>query len=189
MPSILWERIDGTGLDRCSIETVADGHRLAGTALLSLDEAPHEIRYTIITDRYWRTRTVGAHVQSPEGDRRLALSGDGEGSWSVSDDPIIELYGAIDVDLAWTPASNTLPILRLGLAVGASAEIVAAHVAYPSREHTRAKQRYERIAEDRYLYSTGPVGSERSVEAELIVNEHGLVVDYPDGWKTVVQSG
>jgi hypothetical protein len=182
VPAILWRRLDTPGFDRCELTATPDGHRLAGTALVVFDDVPYEIRYTVITDRRWRTRTVGAHVQGPEGDRRLALTADGEGGWSVSDSPVLDLYGAIDVDLAWTPATNTLPVNRLELQVGEETEITAAYIQFPAHEIKRVSQRYQRIADQRYLYSQG------SFRAEVAVDENGLVVDYQGVWESVTSS-
>lgn len=182
MEAILWRRIDQPGLERCVIESVPDGYRLAGTVLMVVAAEPIEIRYSVITDGNWLTRTVGAHVQTPSGDRRLALTGDGAGSWSTSDDPLLELFGAIDVNLAWTPATNTVAIRRLDLEVGEMAETPAVHIAFPAHEIERRTHSYERLAPLRYRYRTG------DYQADLAVNEEGLVVAYPGRW-TVEAAG
>ena len=178
MPSILWRRIDRVGMERAVIEPTPDGFRLTGTVLLVEDDGPIEIRYSVLTDGDWRTLTVGAHVQASGGDRRMALNSDGEGTWSAGDDPVLELYGAIDVDLAWTPATSTIAIRRLNLEVGASAEASAVHIAYPAHEIERRTDYYERLAPLRYRYRSG------DFQTDLTVNNHGLIVAYPGGWTT-----
>lgn len=178
MPSILWRRLDRTGMERATLESTPDGFRFAGTVLLVEPDGPIEIRYSVLTDTEWRTRTVGAHVQSVAGDRRLALNSDGSGTWSAGDDPVLELYGAVDVDLAWTPATSTLPIRRLNLALGESAEVSTVHIAFPAHEIERRTHRYERLAPLRYRYRSG------DFETDLTVNEQGLVVAYPGHWTT-----
>jgi len=89
---------------------------------------------------------------------------------------IPELDGAIDVDFAFTPATNTLPLRRLGLTVGEHADIDVARVAFPERSIGVARQRYERLSENTYRYSSGDVA------VTLTVSEEGLVVDYPGIW-------
>ena len=179
MPSVLWRRIDGTGFDRCTLRRAEGGYRLAGTALLAVDGTPFEIRYTVLVDEQWHTRTVGAHVHSDAGDRRLAMTASGTGAWEVTDAPVAELDEALDVDLSWTPATNTLPIRRLRLAPGDAAEVTAAHIAFPDTNIAALPQRYQRISEDRYRYSTG------DLSAELLVDEDGLVRSYQGVWETV----
>ena len=171
----MW-RGPGGSSERATLDQITDGWRLAGTTLLSLDDGPFEIRYSVILDAEWRPRTVGAHVQGPAGDRRMALTGGGEGGWTVTDQPILELFGATDVDLAWTPATNTLPIRRLGLDVGETGSIVAVRVAFPEHEIERVTQHYERTGPDTYRYRSG------DFVGELVVDEHGLVVDYAGLW-------
>jgi hypothetical protein len=74
------------------------------------------------------------------------LSGDGEGTWTDSSGrPLPELAGCIDVDVSTTPLTNTLPIRRLGLAPGTSADLLVAYVAIPGLELTAASQRYTHL--------------------------------------------
>jgi uncharacterized protein len=88
----------------------------------------------------------------------------------------------VDVDLGFTPATNTLPIRRLGLEVGEAAELAVAWLRWPTLRVERAEQRYERLARDRYRYSSG------DFEADLTVDEHGLVVEYEGVWRAVARA-
>jgi hypothetical protein len=178
---MLWRAPSGN-LDRCSLDQTPAGWRLAGTTLLAIDGAPYEIRYSVVLDEAWGTRTVGAHVQGPGGDRRMALSSDGAGTWSVTDQPVLELFGATDVDLAWTPATITIPIRRLRLGIGESESVVAARVGFPDHEIERATRRYERLTETTYRYTAGDSAM------DLTVDENGLVVSDGDLWTAVARS-
>jgi hypothetical protein len=92
-----------------------------------------------------------------------------------------ELDGCEDADLNITPSTNTLPIRRLALAVDESHEVTAAWIRFPQCEITPLTQRYTRTGERRYRYeSRGGAFS-----AELEVDEHGLVLDYPPAWERV----
>ena len=177
----LWRRLDVVGLERCELAPTAEGHRIGGTTLVLLDGDSHEIRYSVITDAEWRPLTVGAHVQGPGNDRRLALASDGEGSWSVTEEPVIELFGATDVWLSWTPSTHTIPIRRLGLEVGEAAETVAVWIDFPGHDIGKRTHRYERLAERRYRFTSGPF------ETDLEVDEHGLVVVFPGRWTTAAE--
>jgi hypothetical protein len=53
-----------------------------------------------------------------------------------------DLNGAIDIDLSISPFTNTLPIRRMDLAPGNSADIVAAYIRVPELTATRDPQRY-----------------------------------------------
>lgn len=163
-------------MERCRFGRTRDGRRITGTALVSLDDGPHEIRYTVITDEAWRPVTVGAHVEAPQGDFRMTLAADGEGSWSSADEPLIELFGAVDVDLTWTPATITPALRRLDLAVGERAQSVAARVEFPEHHIARVHITYERLDEHRFRIESGPHESTVEVDAD------GVVTSFPGRW-------
>jgi hypothetical protein len=176
MPSVLWRNLETAGMERCTLDRSPEGWRLAGTTLLAADGHPREVRWTVLTDKQWRTVTVGAHDQTPESNRGLALKADGEGNWESGGEALTGLDGAIDVDLSWSPATNTLPIRRHQLAVGEHAETTVAWIAFPGRDIRRVTQRYERIAPTTYRFTSGEFA------ADLEVAGNGLVVEYPGYW-------
>jgi hypothetical protein len=180
--SILWRRIDLPGMERAELATTEDGYRLAGTTLLSLEERPVEIRYSIALDGAWHTRIVGVHVRTPEENRSVALRSDGAGSWDVGGESVPDLAGAVDVDLAWTPATHTISIRRLALEVGGAADIPVAHVPFPQREVAVKRHTYERIAARRYRFTSGDFAT------DLTVNEHEFVTAYPGLWISVTDT-
>lgn len=184
MAAVLWRNRRDGGLDRCSLLAGPTGFRLAGTALLAREGLPYEVRYTVMTDGDWRTRSVGVHVQTPAGeDLRLALTADGEGGWLLGREPLVDVQGALDVDLAVTPATNTLAVRRLALATGEAASLAVVYVGFPDLRPARLEQRYERRAEDRYRYSNP------GFAADLLVDADGLVLDYEGAWEAVAGGG
>ena len=104
---------------------------------------------------------------------RRVLLADGAGRWRWEGGPeLAGVAGALDVDLTVTPATNTLPIRRLGLEVGQAVELSMAWVQFPGLEVVGSAQRYQRLAPDRWRFSTG------DFTAELLVDPDGLVLDY-----------
>lgn len=180
MPTQLWRPITGRGLDRCEVEAIADGYRVSGTALTLVDEGPCEIRYSILTNSAWLTTTAGAHVRGPGGDRRLALSSNGAGSWHVTDQPVAELDGATDVELDWTPAGHTVTINRLGLEIGDAADTTVVSVGFPRHDIARKVRRYERLAPRRYRVTAG------DYETNFEVDENSLLVAQPGRWMSAL---
>jgi hypothetical protein len=166
---VAWE-LPGEGAELCSLERSDFGFLLTGTAILAVDGAPYFIEYTVGVDPEWRTRSVDVRCNELE----IELTADGAGSWSVPG-----FDGCLDVDLGFTPATNTLPIRRLGLAVGEAAELDVTWVRFPELTLERMTQRYERLADDRYHYSSP------GFDAELHVDEHGLVLDYSGLWRAL----
>ena len=160
------------GADTCDVLEGSDVIRLEGTSWRDHLVAA----YTVRCDPGWATRAVSIHLQVPQPERRLELGSDGDGRWWRDGVEAPDLEGCMDADLECTPATNTLPIRRLGLRVGEGAEVAAAWVRFPSLEVQRLDQRYERIAKDVFRYSSG------SFRADLAVDEDGLALDYPGGW-------
>ena len=166
-------------MERAVLVPDPSGYHLAGTVLTTVAGAPTEIRYSVLTDPGWRTRVVGIHVQTGDASRRLALRADGEGAWTSGQAPLALAQDALDVDMAFTPATNTLPIRRLGLEVGESAEITVVHVAADGAPPERRIQHYTRLAADRYRYEG------RGAPADLSVSAGGFVVEYPGLWRQI----
>lgn len=149
----------------------------------SFDGTPLRLRYEVRCDRDWRTTAI--RVEDLNGDDRVALTRQADAGWcdsSGADRP--EFAAAIDVDIAATPFTNTLPIRRLGLEPGQTEELTVVYVAVtPSLSFRSARQRYTRLPDDggidRYLYES----LESDFKRELLVDADGLVIDYPGIWK------
>jgi hypothetical protein len=151
------------------------GWALRGTAVAAYDGVPTEVRYRVVCDDRWLTRTV--HVGVVHGGRKkaLRLRTAGDGTWLSGEREIVAYRGCLDVDLGIGASTNTLPMRRLELSVGQAVEIVAAWVSFPGLELAPLPQRYTRLAEDRYRYESLDSG----FSADLDVDDHGLVVRYP----------
>lgn len=155
--------------------------RLQGTVVLAGDAAPCGIRYEIACTEDWETRAVEITLERDAATHHLTLAVDDRGRWWVDGRPLDEVDSCRDVDLAWSPSTNTLPIRRLGLAVGEARDVVAAWVRLPGLIVTPLPQRYTRLSADRYRYES----SGGRFVAELQVDDLGLVTRYPPGWERV----
>ena len=100
--------------------------------------------------------------------------------WRSSGRELHELNGCEDVDLALTPATNTLPIRRLNLQIGRTDSVVAAWVKLPDLEVQRLPQRYTRLTKDTYRYA-----SDTGFSAEITVDDLGLVSSYAGVWQRI----
>src|SRR5262249_53570002 len=118
------------------------------------DSKSAEVRYQVACGNDWRTERVAIDLRSASGPRSLALVA-GDGRWHADGREVEALRGCLDVDLGWSPSTNTLPIRRLGLAVGAtSGPVTAAWVRFPTLDLEPLPQEYRRLADDRYLYTS-----------------------------------
>jgi hypothetical protein len=175
MTAVLWQASDG-GSEVCILEPAGRGWRLRGTVLTHEASRPIELRYAVTVDSVWATTEVEVLVSFAGGEpRELAELG---ALWSGAERPP-EFADCVDVDLSFTPATNTLPIRRLGLDVGDEAEIRVAWLVWPVLTVRPVRQRYARLAKDRYRYT------QDDFEAVLTVDEHGLVLDYEGLWRAI----
>jgi uncharacterized protein len=170
--TILWQGVETGALDRCRLEVGPDGLRLSGTVLTPEHGTPLDVRYLVEAGPDGRTRRVELALDG--GAVRRVLLADGAGRWRWEGGAeLAEVAGSLDVDLAVTPATNTLPIRRLAtLGAGQAADLEVAWVQFPELEVIGSAQRYQRLAPDRWRFSTG------DFEAELLVDPDGLVLDY-----------
>ena len=158
-----------------------EGAVLSGMAAFQ-EGAPTALAYVVHVDREWKT-TEG-HVWGWRGREPidLRLARDRAGTWTLNDEPCAEVEGCIDLDLSFTPATNLLPLRRLSLGVGQSAEVRSAWLEWPGVRLTELVQRYSRRSETEYDYESDLPGGElfRSV---LRVQPGGWVVDYAGLWQ------
>jgi hypothetical protein len=170
--TILWQDLETGALDRCRLEAGPDGLRLSGVVLTAAHGTPLDVRYLVETGPGGLTRRVELELDG--GAVRRVLLADGAGRWRWEGGPeLAGVAGALDADLTVTPATNTLPIRRLAaLEVGQAADLQMAWVQFPGLEVLASAQRYQRLAADRWRFSTG------DFTAELLVDRDGLVLDY-----------
>jgi hypothetical protein len=177
--AVLWRSLNSVGAEYFDLWKVKSGWLLRGRGTRVHRGVPLGFDYDITCDGDWETRQVDVHVGMPSRERSLYLKVDSKRRWLVDGrGEQVDLRGCHDVDLLWTPATNMLPIKRLSLKVGQSNEVVAAWIRFPELEVRRLKQKYSRLGQTRYRYESGT-----GFAAELEVDSHGLVVDYPGGWK------
>lgn len=174
--AVLWEDSRG-GMERCRLEEASGAPRLNGVILTAFDGVPAEVRYVVTADSAWRTTACHVVIIDPVATRRLHLHARGGAWFDDSDSEVEALRGAVDVDLGCTPATNTLPVRRLGLATGESAEITAAWVRFPELSVEPSAQRYTRLGEGTSRYESA------TYTAEIEVDEAGLVTRYADVWR------
>lgn len=173
-----WTRTDvPEGLGLGTLLPEPGGHRLEAGETVVVGEERFFTRFTVRTDLAWTTREVRAEVLSASGLESVTLQAKG-GHWSDADGrPLAELVGCLDVDVAATPLTNTLPIRRLGLRPGEYRDIAVAWIDIPSLRIRRVRQRYTRHPAEggleRYTYRDPLHG-----EYRMSVDGEGLVVDY-----------
>jgi hypothetical protein len=168
-----WRRSDEVQTDdQCTLTVRDAGLSLVGTVLGADGGVPVRIEYRVLADGNGFTRA--ANIRSLHGFASgvMALARDARGGWTLGGIPAPALKGCTDLDLGCSPSTNTLPIRRLRLGIGASATIQAAWVRFPELTVVKAAQTYTRLDEFTYRYASG------TFEAELTVDDDGMVAAY-----------
>lgn len=163
-----WATWDGDGEETTTILWENEGFTVSGQV------GRENVQYVLRLSPTWQVRQFLLFRDLEEPD--LWLATDGSGRWGeVNGAHRTELDGCYDIDLACTPFTNTLPIRRLPLHEGHAAELPVAYVDPETLGVRPDLQRYTRLGSHRWLFEQ----VESGVSAELEVDEHGLVLDYP----------
>ncbi|WP_160005321.1 putative glycolipid-binding domain-containing protein [Rhizobium sp. 18055] len=172
-----WTDWNGAGIEHLSVLENASWIHAEGVVIGQLNENEFGLSYQLHLDLDWRVREVRIQIANSA---TLHIWSDGRGRWVRGDGTEIgNLAGCVDVDIAATPFTNTLPIRRLKLKTGQTETIKVAYVSVPELSVEPVKQRYTRLAETRFLYE----GISTSFSAELEVDDVGMVLDYPGAFR------
>ena len=194
--TLLWQRIDAPGSEWCALERESDGWRLRGVVLTEVATAPVLVHYAVGLAPDWSTRVVEIVMRSGASEpRKLKLTVAPDQHWQIKREPgpnpalpadaLAALHGLIDVDLGFSPVTNTLPIRRLEPAIGEAVPVTAAWVRFPELTIEPLPQRYIRLAERRYRYESAG----GAFVAEIEVDDLALVTTYEGGWRRIAASG
>lgn len=180
LETIIWRRCDVPGMEHASLLVSNDARELTGVVILSSGEA-HRLDYTVACDAAWRTRRVSVRAARGTTASDVTVRVDDEGRWWVNGEARADLADCLDIDLGFSPSTNTLPIRRLQLSIGEQADIRAAWMRFPELDVQPVWQRYRRLADRLYRYEN----PESGFRADVLVDAEGLVVQYPPGWERV----
>ena len=185
---IIWSNQADTGLEHFYLRSNDEGIIGDGIVIGIQENVAFRIRYQIQCDLTWQVRKVLVRSLE-EAEQTIYFVSDGFGNWTnESGDLVSELKGCFDVDITATPFTNTLPIRRLRLSPGESAEIKVVYFTVPEMQVSVEPQRYTCL-------ETSSVGGKYKFEsldggftAVIAVDTDGLVEDYPPLFKRVWKS-
>jgi len=175
-----WQHRDARqGFEVACFQPAGRGYSVSGSTTAVEDGQAWIVSYEIRLDQAWRTRSARVTGRSELGARRTRLDADGLGHWQVDGAAAAHLDGCLDVDLESSAMTNTLPVHRMDLGIGARAPAPAAYVRARDLSAGRLEQEYVRASDEgrqqRYDYAA-PVFD---FAARLVYDEAGLVLDYP----------
>jgi uncharacterized protein len=186
MRAIVWKNLAINGTEHCALWRTDAGWLLKGNVVGVLEEQrPTLATYEVLCDDNWLTRHVQVERTIGKDKKTLSVNVEKDGVWRSSGQDLPAVRGCLDVDLAVTPATNTLPIRRLHLEIGGSEPVTAAWINFPELQIQLLRQRYTRIAKNIYRYESETGESETGFSAEIVVDDLGLVMTYPGRWEQI----
>lgn len=184
---LVWQIAETAGYEAAWLSL--DGLTLTttGRAVGQLPE-PYWLAYSLRTDHHGVTERLQVTTTTNTAQYKLDLRREG-GMWSVNGQLRADLADALDCDLACSPVTNTMPIIRHGLQRGPGTangngtstgthEFLMAFVQVPTLRVVASQQTYTHLGLDdddtaRVRYASGTFVS------DLTVDRDGLVIDYP----------
>ena len=193
--SIAWTKDSAPGAEFAQVSFDDRSLSAVGVAIAG-DPIAYRADYNLATGPEFVTTRLELTVAGEGWWRTLDLRSDRSGAWSADaasgGEPPVPLpppagdlgtvEGALDCDLAYSPLTNTMPVLRHGLLEGAgSAEFLMAWVSLPDLALHASHQRYTAVRDlgegrrlVRFESLDGPF------TADLTFDRDSLVLDYPE---------
>jgi hypothetical protein len=167
------------GFESAFLETEGSGYRLRGTTAAVESGEAWTVQYLISLDEQWITRTAHIWSRARNGDYEVRVETDGSGKWQINGSAARKLDGCLDIDLESSACTNTIPVHRVQLGVGQSAEAPAVYVRALDLSIERLEQQYTRMpshdTHQRYDYRCPAL----NFESTLRYDNSGLVLEYP----------
>ena len=178
----MWLPQQWPGAEQAEVQMQPGRIWMQGMALAAHGNMPYRTEYAITCGPDWQVRSFALSCRLMGSNARLTGRRDAEGRWYGEDgQELPDLAGCTEIDIRITPLTNTLPIRRLGLSEGESAEVKAVYIRVPELTMEPMRQRYTNLGGGRYRYENLASG----FAAEITVDEQGLVVDYPTAFTRI----
>jgi len=176
---ILWRRIDHPGLELFQFDLSKTKISLKGLVLLNYEGTIYHIDYDILCGPDWRTQSVSIRGKAGNRSVDLRVTVDPARRWYYNDRHVPAVDGCIDIDLGFSPSTNTLPMRRLHLVKGSTIKVTAAWIEFPSFKLKPLKQTYSRLSDRTVHYESADGKFKRDIE----INSRAFVTRYPGLWE------
>lgn len=147
LPSVAaWRLMDAyDGFEIAHFTENSAGTTLTGTSIGVETSLFWEIHYSVELDKDWCVRS--ALVTAKDGSQ-LHITADGKGRIEVNGVHEPQLDGCLDLDFEFSAVTNTAPVHRLALQVGATGQSSAAYVRASGLDVERLEQTYLRLPDN-----------------------------------------
>jgi uncharacterized protein len=183
---LTWQAEDGHGLEGVRMIPGHGGFRALGRMVRVEPTSGFTSSYRLVVGEDGRVSRLSVTSATAERERHLTINRTDDGVWlldtgsgsgAVRDD----CAGAVDVDLAYSPMFNTIPIRRLGLHREAGEHTLPmVFVSLPDLEVRVVEQTYRTVSVlDEDSGHAGIGFATGDFTADLVVDADGVVTSYP----------
>ncbi|MBU2963606.1 putative glycolipid-binding domain-containing protein [Citreicella sp. C3M06] len=179
LTTIRWRALDRDGEDKCRLAQLGDGYMLIGHARFRDGAGWAALDYVVRIGADWKT--LSADVTGRHGGDDVAVKLVRSGAdWTLNGTAQPQLYGCEDVDFAFTPATNLMPLRRLPDVGRLTTQ--AAWLRCPGPPGSMVvtlSQSYTRERGQLVAYKAEETGTCQ----QLVVGPDGFVMTYPGLWE------
>jgi hypothetical protein len=189
--SVAWLKEGIAGIEFVDVTLSANSLSASGVAIAA-DPLPHRVDYTLDTGDGFVTSRLNIATQGQGWRRTLDLRRNVSGEWTAETTVEGEIdlpppggdmalvRGALDCDLAWSPLTNSMPVLREGFLDRArSRDFLMAWVSLPDLGVRPSRQRYVAAPDVRTSGVVRYESLDSTFTADLTFDRDGLVIAYP----------
>jgi len=189
--SIVWVKPDPIGAEFADVDISRGRLTATGTAVGS-SPLGYRLDYKLETLAGYVTSGLTVVARGEGWQRKLDLRRLRTGRWTARtsargkvDLPppggdMTAVAGALDCDLAWSPLTNTMPVLRHGLLeAGGPVDFLMAWVSVPDLRVHPSGQRYTYVRRSGKRSIVRYQSSSRDFVADLAFDQDGLCINYP----------
>ena len=191
MRAVVWAKDEPFGIEYAEIELAPDRVGAEGVAV-GREPVPYRLDYELETAAGFLTARLRAESRGAGWRRTLELRRDEDGVWSVDAREVGDVdlppaggdpttfAEAFDCDLALSPVTNLMPILRHGLlAGGGPIELTTAWVSVPDLSVRADGQRYTFVRANLDARVVRYEATDGTFAADIVLDPDGIVIDYP----------
>lgn len=176
--SIVWIKEDARGAEWAEVDLGRGRMTAMGVAIGSSPEG-YRLDYKLETLGNYVTSGLYVVARGRGWRRKLDLRRLRSGRWTGAAD-LSTVAGALDCDLALSPLTNSMPVLRHRLLDGGGpVEFLMAWVSVPDLQVIPSRQRYTFVRKSGDLSIIRYESSSRDFVADLSFDQDGLCVEYP----------
>lgn len=176
--AVRWRPVEGDGLEHLELRETELGIVARSVVVGRFEGFDFGISYEIRLMPDWTFRSLELwRTDGPV----FTLESDGAGYWTINGRHEPQFDDCIDIDIAVTPFTNTLPLRRTRLELGVPQHFRMVWLPPDTLDPFVDEQIYTRLGPDRYRFRA----ADGTFEADLTVDGDGLVVDYPGLFRRV----